>query len=306
MPTDLNLYQPFDAGAGADVLEDRWRLQMRNVLADGPIRLELNSMLVTTNSGRNVTLSSGRCWIQGHWGEVTADATVPIAVNGTGNPRIDRIVLRADFVGNKIVYDVLQGTPAGSPTVPTLTQNTSIWEISLAQIAVAAGFASLGAGTITDERRWAAGKPPGGPFQIACATVRSTTLSCADGVWTALPFNDSEEYDTANIHSLSTNTGSFVVPGGCGGLWSYSILTDWAANAAGVRGIRIYKNGALLRTGPVVVNVGAFFGTFVPWEYELSLVAGDEISWQVMQASGGALDLIFARATARYLGSLVG
>ncbi|MES2405559.1 MAG: hypothetical protein V4567_14660, partial [Pseudomonadota bacterium] len=50
------------------------------------------------------------------------------------NPRIDRVVLRADFVNNNIVLDVLQGTPAVSPAAPALTQNTSIWEISLAQM----------------------------------------------------------------------------------------------------------------------------------------------------------------------------
>lgn len=302
---DLDIYQPFDAGAGADVVEDGWRAMARNWLTSGPIRLELNSFLVTTDSGRNVLLSSGRCWINGHYGQLTSDTTVAVATNTSGNSRIDRVVLRADFVNNKIVYDILQGTPAGSPVAPTLTQNTSIWEISLAKLSLANSYSTISAGNITDERRWASGRPPGGPFVIACATVRTTSLTCTDGTWTALPFSDSEEYDTASIHSTSSNTANFVVPGGCAGVWHYTILTTWDAAASGARGIRVNKNGSLLRTGPHVVTVGVFLATPLAWTFELALVPGDTISWEVLQVSGGNLNLILARATARFVGSLV-
>lgn len=303
----FDLYQPFDAGAGADVLEDRYRAQFRNVLLDGPIRGELNSFHIDVDTGRNVLLSSGRCWIQGHWGEVSADIAKPIAVNASGNPRIDRIVLRADFVNNLIEHDVLQGTPAGSPAAPALTQNTSVWEISLAQIAVANGFATLGAGTITDERRWAAGKPAGGgPGVIAAAAGRTTNLSIGDSTWTLLQLDSSEEYDTAAIHSLVTLPSRFTIPGGCDGLWGFHCATSWEYNSTHNRGLRIERNGGALRTLHLGLASDNSIAPARDGYYETNCLAGDYIEFRVWQDTGSALNITVARASARYLGSLVG
>jgi len=38
---------------------------------------------------------------------------------------------------------VLAGTPGGSPVAPTLTRNTTVWELSLAQISVSNGFSTI-------------------------------------------------------------------------------------------------------------------------------------------------------------------
>jgi len=50
---------------------------------------------------------------------------------------------------------VLTGTPAASPTPPNVTQSSTIWEISLAQVYVGAAVSTIAAGNITDERIWA-------------------------------------------------------------------------------------------------------------------------------------------------------
>ena len=65
--------------------------------------------------------------------------------------------MRLDTVTNlKISIEVLTGTPAAEPTAPTLTQTASTYEISLAQVLVAAEATSVNDANITDEREYAA------------------------------------------------------------------------------------------------------------------------------------------------------
>ena len=74
----------------------------------------------------------------------TADATYP---------RIDVVCITvsdAAYSGslNSVAINVVAGTPAGSPTVPSTPTNS----IALAQVAVAAGATSITSGNITDVR----------------------------------------------------------------------------------------------------------------------------------------------------------
>jgi hypothetical protein len=159
--TTLDTYLPFDAGAGANVTEAMWRRLIGNLgqaAVAGVMRgVGAEGAVIQRAAGANASVDVGaaECRIRGHLGILAASTNVGIAANATGNPRIDRIVLRADFVNNNMVLDVLQGTAAGSPVAPALTTSSSIHEISLAQIAVASGFTSIVTGNITDERPWA-------------------------------------------------------------------------------------------------------------------------------------------------------
>lgn len=89
--------------------------------------------------------------------EYLNDATVSftIAGNASGNPRIDTVILRADYVAQTVRLAVLQGNPAGSPTPLALTQTPGVtWEIPLADIAVANGFVSITNANITPRHEW--------------------------------------------------------------------------------------------------------------------------------------------------------
>lgn len=153
MPTSLDVYLPFDAGAGANITEDQWRKMARFWIDSGPIRGEDNEMQVIADStGMQVKVKTGKAFVRGHYGEVTAQRTLPVTAAHATLARIDRVVLRADFTNNKIELDVLAGTAAGSPVAPALTQSTSKWEISLATVSVPATDTSIDAGQVTDER----------------------------------------------------------------------------------------------------------------------------------------------------------
>ncbi|GAI86479.1 unnamed protein product, partial [marine sediment metagenome] len=86
-----------------------------------------------------VDVNTGEGWIEGFWYQNTASLVKSLAAADPVNPRIDRIILRLDTVTNfKISCEVLEGTPAAEPTPPELTQTAAIYEISLAQIYIAA------------------------------------------------------------------------------------------------------------------------------------------------------------------------
>lgn len=151
MATTLETYAPFDSGAGANVTEDVWRKFMkRNQGGSGVYRGVLSDFTVFADTtGMQVKVQSGECWIEGHWGTNTSTVVLPIAAAHASLARKDRVILRASFANNRIELDVLTGTPNASPTVPSLTQNTSMWETSLAVVDVPATDTSIDSGQVT-------------------------------------------------------------------------------------------------------------------------------------------------------------
>lgn len=115
-----------------------------------------NNLEVTESSpaAMTVDLDTGAANIRGMLYENTASNTLTINANASGNPRIDRVVLRITFASQTIRAVVLEGTPAAAPSLPTLTQNSTTYEISLAYIWVANGAASIGNEEIHDEREF--------------------------------------------------------------------------------------------------------------------------------------------------------
>lgn len=82
--------------------------------------------------------------------------TVTITAADGSNPRIDRIVLRTTRIGQteegKVELIAVAGTPASSPTAPSLTASSSADDITLAQVLVDAGAVVIASGKVTDER----------------------------------------------------------------------------------------------------------------------------------------------------------
>lgn len=105
-----------------------------------------------TAPAMSVDVGTGEAFIKGAWYQNTAAKTMTIETADPTNPRIDRIVLRLSWSANSIVLAVLKGTAAASPSAPTLTQTSGTWELSLAQVRVAAGATSIVTANITDER----------------------------------------------------------------------------------------------------------------------------------------------------------
>lgn len=104
----------------------------------------------------SIDVLSGSALVQGVAYINTSTVSLTIAANASGNPRIDTIILRADYALQTVRLAVKQGTPAASPSAPALTQSANImWEIPLADIAVANGFVSITNANISPRYEWA-------------------------------------------------------------------------------------------------------------------------------------------------------
>ncbi len=160
MPTSLDAYGPYDSGPGANITETTWRKIMSNSLNGGSGVLQgiTNAFEVFGDStGLQVKVKTGECWIRGAWGESTAQKTLAIATAPTtaSHTRKDRVVLRNDFVNNRVELDVLTGTSsAGTPTIPSCTKDTTKWETSLAVISVGNSVSTIAVGDVDDQREY--------------------------------------------------------------------------------------------------------------------------------------------------------
>lgn len=143
-------YFPFDSGQGANVTENQWSKMAQHWLRTGVIKGFLNDFQVYADStGMRVKVKSGQAWIKGHFFESDAEEVLPI---NTGSKRIDRVIIRLDWTANTIQLAILQGATSPNPVPPALTQNSSRWEISLAQVFIDSGVNTITAGNVTDER----------------------------------------------------------------------------------------------------------------------------------------------------------
>lgn len=138
------------------------RLSMQAIFATTGI-IGSSSLSVGPNSpvGMSVVVASGWAAIvgttQSNMGVYTvyndANTTLTITTANPTNPRIDRIVATvqdAFYSGsfNDVIFQVVAGTPAGSPVAPATPANS----ISLATVLVGAAVTQINAGNITDTR----------------------------------------------------------------------------------------------------------------------------------------------------------
>jgi len=138
------------------------RLSMQALWATTGI-IGVNSLEVTENSpvGMSVLVDTGWAAIvgttQANMGVYTvyndASTALTVTTSDPTNPRIDRVVVTiqdAFYSGafNDVIFQVIAGTPAGSPVAPATPANS----ISLATIAVGATVTQINTIDITDTR----------------------------------------------------------------------------------------------------------------------------------------------------------
>lgn len=186
MSTNLDTYLPFASGAGSNVTEEQWRDLAEQWFPTGVVFGYANQFAVAqraAGANMSVDVATGQARIRGHEGINTSIKNLGIGANATGNPRIDTVVLRADFVNDVIVLDVLAGTAAVNPSPPALTQNSSMWEIALANVWVAAAAATIATADLRDRRVFImqeaqrASKEP-----VRCVTTTALAASTVTGL----------------------------------------------------------------------------------------------------------------------------
>lgn len=200
-----------------------------------------SSLAVTPNSpaGMSVIVATGWAAIvgttQSNMGTYVAynDAANVLTVTTANptNPRIDIVIVTvqdAYYTGafNDVIFQVIAGTPAGSPTAPATPANS----IKLADIAVGAGVTSIIAANITDQRVDVTTNLPAPQLNFAVNTQTGTTYttvlsdngklitqSNASSIVTTIPPNSSVDYSVGSqITFARYGAGSLTIQGGAG------------------------------------------------------------------------------------------
>jgi hypothetical protein len=156
-----------DSGIQTDVWFTQELVTLMETFTPGVLFNVGNELAVTAPGGRNVQVDTGAGIATGIPFFQHDAATFAISANGSGNGRIDRVcfqVVRTGTDRGEAAIVILEGTPAATPVAPVLTQDADTYQVSLAQVAVASGAASIVTGNITDEREAAL---PGGLGTVA-------------------------------------------------------------------------------------------------------------------------------------------
>lgn len=124
------------------------------LISNGVFATPATAMQVTATTGLIVNVSAGWGFINCKWVKNDNDYALQLDAADTSFSRIDRVVLHLDISHEHryITIEIKKGTPAATPTPPTLTRSGDVYELSLAQIAVAANATTITQADITDER----------------------------------------------------------------------------------------------------------------------------------------------------------
>lgn len=141
---------PFENIDTTETQFSKWARNFNNGVNDEPTG---DALEVSAGTGLAVDVEIGEAMVRGHYYTSDAVESLALATADATNDRIDTVVLRLDPTGNSITLAVKTGTPAGSPTAPSLVQtDAGIFEQPLADVLVAA--TSGVPGTITDRREF--------------------------------------------------------------------------------------------------------------------------------------------------------
>jgi hypothetical protein len=198
------------------------------------------SLAVSPNSpvGMSVRVASGWAAVVGttttNMGVYTifndATETLTITTADPTNPRIDLVcatVRDAFYSGanNDVIFQVIAGTPAGSPVAPSLPANS----ISLATIAVGAAVTQINSGDITDTRptvttnisttNIATNPQTGTTYTLALAdNGKLVTLDNASPVAVTIPLNSSVALPVGSVVTMAAYGAGLVTISGAGGV----------------------------------------------------------------------------------------
>lgn len=109
---------------------------------------------IANSSGLRVTLQPGTGFVRGHLYRNSDALELPITANTTGQARVDTLALRLEYGTARKIAAVIKPGTAGLGA-PALEQTeTGVYEMPLYNIAVPAGAATIGPGSLTDRRKW--------------------------------------------------------------------------------------------------------------------------------------------------------
>lgn len=108
--------------------------------------------VVAVDNNMDIRIKAGKAWINGYYYANTDDCIHTIEVADSLLSRIDRVVLRLDFINREIKSYVKKGAFASNPVASVLQRDADMYEICLAEIKVNNGAIKISQIDITDTR----------------------------------------------------------------------------------------------------------------------------------------------------------
>ena len=124
------------------------------LISSGVLPNPSTNLQVKAKSGMTVQVLAGKGFIDSHWVKNDAAAEFTLDTADSVLNRIDAIIMKLDLNtdARTITIEVKKGTPASSPTAPTMTRTTAVKEYCLATVYVGKTVTSISQSNITDTR----------------------------------------------------------------------------------------------------------------------------------------------------------
>lgn len=297
--TQLSL--PFDGvspGDSGPYSASEWAQGWRNLIGLAAHRANVGAMLGSGDSGveglhvqpttgpsANIEVTAGGALVNGRLYISDATETLAVTANGSGNPRIDTVILRADMTAQTVRLVLKVGTPAASPTPPTMTQTPNVlWEIPLADIAVANGFVTITAADISPRAEYA---------------------NASDGVYLDMVLNNSGiELNTGDVvvfdttaNRAATTTTTAANP---------DVMGVWQGRTANGGYGRVLTDGiGLVRVNGAVASRGSLLSTSTTAKQAAVVTGGAGTFASTLETTSGAgLCLAYVRTSLRGANSI--
>lgn len=122
------------------------------MISDGVFANVGDALQVKASTGMDVKVQTGRAFINSRWMKNDAIHTITLNAAHVTLNRYTAIVIRLDASARTIDIVAVDGNNATSPTKPTMTNSTTVKELCLAYIYVAAGATTITQANIEDTR----------------------------------------------------------------------------------------------------------------------------------------------------------
>lgn len=130
---------------------DQMSNYFEGLVGDGVLKNVDDELQVVASSGLTIAVKSGRAIVKNKWLKNNSLYFIEITPDSS-YPYIELIVVDYDYSERKVSINTVKGTPASSPTAPSISRTDDRYMLVLASILVPANATSISQSNITDNR----------------------------------------------------------------------------------------------------------------------------------------------------------
>ena len=124
----------------------------RTFIGNGVFPNPSTNLQVISNGDMTLTISPGFAWINGYMYNNTDNLILTVDHSDSALKRIDRVVVKCDFVNREIKTYIKKGIFSQSPAAPALERSVDAYELCVAEIQIDNNVVAIQQSKITDTR----------------------------------------------------------------------------------------------------------------------------------------------------------